>query len=324
LPNFFNASQANVFGSSDPYVDIETIDQEMRSETIYSTTNPEWNETYDVVVYDRGSQVISFTVSDFDVTNQNMCLGKAEFEVNKIPYNTRVQKTLQLKGVDKGSLIVSCFYVPMATTRSASEKDPTRRRVPRSVFKGEALNLDDDEGGERDVLFDLPMEELHSDEVLISGDLALQMPEEELDAPARSPAGLGNLMISTIRLRSLKAGANSAWKPCVSFHVGTTKKQTRSKKNIVNPAFDEHFAFVIKDRTMTERILVKVQDKNRIMAASRQVGEVAVSLFDVLNTKVTGPQGATIDREYEVESEQVDCVVGFKMQWFSTQGSGRQ
>lgn len=314
-----------MFGSSDPYVDIETIDQEMRSETIYSTTNPEWNETYDIVVYDRGSQVVSFTVSDFDVTNQNMCLGKAEFEVNKIPYNTRVQKTLQLKGVDKGSIIVSCLYVPMATARGQgeSDKDKKRRRMPRSVFKGEVANLDDDESGERDVLFDLPMEELHSDEVLISGDLALQMPEEDNEGPgAAVNPGLGILMISKIRLRSLKAGAGSAWKPCVSFHVGTTKKQTRSKKNMVNPNFDEHFAFVIKDRTMTERILVKVQDKNRIMA-SRQVGECAVSLFDLLNQRVTGPQGATIDREYEVESEIVDCVVGFKMQWFSTQSSVR-
>ena len=314
------ALQANLLGGSDPYVEIETIDQEMRSETINGSVNPEWNETYDIVVYDRGSQIIFFTVFDADnmMTKQDMCIGKCEFEVNKIPYNTRVQKTLQLKGVDKGSIIVSCFYIPMATAHSVSEREKRRRRMPRSVFKGENLNLGDGEDGEKDVLFDLPMEELHSDEVLISGDIALTPQDDELDAPALSQAGLGILMISKIRLRSLKAGAGSSWKPCVSFHVGTTKKQTRSKKNMVNPEFDEHFAFVIKDRTMMERILVKVHDKNRIMAASRQVGEVSVSLFDLLNMKSVGPNGTMIDKEYEVESEIVDCVVGFKMQWFST------
>jgi Ca2+-dependent lipid-binding protein len=315
--------QANVLGASDPYVSIETIDQDIRSEIVYSTVNPEWNETHDIVVYDRGAQVISFTVSDFDVTNHHKCLGKAEFEVNKIPYNMRVQKTLQLKGVDKGSLIVTCMYIPMASARSASNKRKNRAaHLPRSVFKGESL-FHDGEDGDQDVLFDLPMEELESDEVLISGDLALHNPEEEADAQAVAQAGLGILMISGIRLRNLKTGASGSWKPCVSFHVGTTKKQTRSKKNMVNPEFDEHFAFVIKDQTMTERILVKVLDKNKIMTASRQVGEVAVSLYDLLNMKAAGAQGATIEKEYEVESEVVDCMVGFKMQWYATQSSGR-
>ena len=307
-----------MFGSSDPYVDIETIDQEIQSEILYKTTNPVWNETYDIVVYDRGSQVISFTVSDFDVTQNHKCLGKAEFEVNKVPYNTRVQKTLQLKGVDQGSIVVSCVYIPMAAAK-AGDKKSTLTQMPKSVFKREHTGDDDEDEGEKDVLFDLPIEELHSDEVLISGDLALQSPAEELDTHTLAQAGLGILTISKIRIRNLKVGASASWKPCVSFHVGTAKKQTRSKKNMVNPEFDEHFAFVVKDQTMAERILVKVLDKKKIMTASRQVGEATVSLYDLLNLKsCIGPQGSVIEKEYEVESEVVDCVVGFKMQWFST------
>ena len=103
-----------MFGS-DPYVDIETTDQDIRSSIIYNTVNPEWNESFDIVVYDRGSQVISFTVFDFDMANNTKCLGKAEFEVNKVPFNTTVQKALHLTGVAKGSLVVSCTYIPMSS-----------------------------------------------------------------------------------------------------------------------------------------------------------------------------------------------------------------
>ena len=340
-----------MFGS-DPYVDIETIDQDIRSEIIYNTLNPEWNESYDIVVYDRGSQVINFSVFDFDITNNTKFLGRAEFEVNKVPYNTKVQKTLHLTGVDKGSIIVSCVYIPMASSRktpssSAAANDPSgmlkhKARLPRSVFKGERSSLlgggsggrggdggDDDDA--KDVLFDLPIEELDSDEVLISGDLATLTgagAEVELDQKALAQmAGLGILTIASIKLKNLKVGASANWKPCVSFHVGTTKKQTRSKKNIVNPEFDERFAFVIKDQTMTERMLVKVLDKNKILSGSRQVGEVAVSLYDLLNMNLNASahvhgQVATIEKEYKVESESIDCNVCFKMQWYATSPSG--
>jgi hypothetical protein len=42
-------AQANIFGS-DPYVEIRsTREQLLKSECIYSTLNPEWEETFDVV-----------------------------------------------------------------------------------------------------------------------------------------------------------------------------------------------------------------------------------------------------------------------------------
>lgn len=314
-----------MFGS-DPYVDIETTDQDFRSSIIYNTVNPEWSESYDIVVYDRGSQVISFTVFDFDMANNTKCLGKAEFEVNKVPFNTTVQKALHLTGVAKGSLIVSCTYIPMSSAHktnssgaasSAAERSKQRARMPRSVFKG-SRTADEDDEGEKDVLFDLPIEELNSDEVLISGDLALQSAEDTTPVPAHlSHASLGILTISNIRLRSIRAGASGSWKPCVSIHVGVLKKQTKSKKNIVNPEFDERFAFVLKDRSMMERILVKVVDKKKIMAQSRQIGEATVNLYDLLHMSSSG-KAATIEKEYEVVSDNVDYMVGFKMQWFSS------
>lgn len=316
-----------MFGS-DPYVDIETTDQDIRSSIIYNTVNPEWNETFDIIVYDRRSQVVSFTVMDFDMANNTKCLGKAEFEVNKVPFNTTVQKALTLTGVAKGTLVVSCTYIPMSSSYktngdnnaaplTATEKARQRtRRLPRSVFKG-ANQADDDDSGEKDVLFDLPIEELHSDELLITGDLALQKIDEVSPSTPPTHAGLGILMISSIRLRSIRAGASGNWKPCVSFHVGVMKKQTRSKKFIVNPEFEERFAFVVKDRSMMDRILVKVMDKRKIMTQSRQIGEASVNLYDLLHMNASGPAGATIDKEYEVVSENVEYMVGFKMQWFS-------
>jgi Ca2+-dependent lipid-binding protein len=318
-----------VFGS-DPYVDITTIDQDIRSEIIYNTLNPEWNETYDIIVYDRGSQTIEFSVFDFDMTNNTKLLGKAEFEVNKIPYNTQVQKTLMLTGVERGSLVVSCLYVPMAAVRTTQKTK--KLKIPVSVFKTSATDgAGEGAEGEADVLFDLPMDELTSNETLLSGELALQTSfggDGEDGSGGRhnmaAGAGLGILMVSGIKLRNLKVGASASWKPCVSFHVGVTSKQTRSRKNTVNPEFDERFAFIMKDQTAMERIQVKILDKNKLMSNSRQVGEVAVSLFDVLNAGggVNGAPAA-IEKEYKVESETIDCMVSFKMQWFSTTQGGR-
>ena len=100
--------------------------------------------------------------------------------------------------------------------------------------------------------------------------------------------------------------------------MGGVKKQTRCKKNIVNPEFEERFAVVIKDQAMLENMLVTVSDKRIFISKNRQIGEVTVSLFDLIHMGANGAGVATIEKEHKVESDQVSCMVGFKMQWFST------
>mmetsp|Transcript_28204 Transcript_28204/g.62456 ORF Transcript_28204/g.62456 Transcript_28204/m.62456 type:complete len:970 (-) Transcript_28204:129-3038(-) len=302
--------QANIFGS-DPYVEIRsTREQLLKSECIYSTLNPEWEETFDVVVYDRGSQVVQFQVFDFNSAGSDKSLGTAELAVSRC-IDHRKQKTLTLKDVEAGSIVLTCVYVPVGAARYGGQggEEPL---PPGSIFKGlnQPSNQDD---ADEDVLFDVPMAEMTSNDTLISGDLALESNEDGGQDP--SLLQMAVLVISNIKLRSVKAGMGH-WKPAVSFHVGTQSMKTRSQKNILNPEFDDDFVFVIRNAASVEKILVKLLDKNRgkLLSGSRQIGEVSISLYDLMNMH-TGGAPAVKEKEYQLESEVGEFMIGFKMHW---------
>jgi Ca2+-dependent lipid-binding protein len=50
--------------SSDPYVQIQCLDQTYRTTTKYSTLNPIYNESFDLIIYDKLLQTVEFTVYD--------------------------------------------------------------------------------------------------------------------------------------------------------------------------------------------------------------------------------------------------------------------
>lgn len=56
-----NLKQANVFGS-DPYIIARSMQQEVRTAVKPYSLNPQWDETHDFMVYDRGAQEIEIEV----------------------------------------------------------------------------------------------------------------------------------------------------------------------------------------------------------------------------------------------------------------------
>jgi len=299
--------QANIFGS-DPYVEIETIDQLLKSETVFSTVNPQWDEAFDIVVYDRGSQVLSFQVFDWDAGGNNKSLGRAELEVYKLPFNRKKHLTLQLTGADKGSIVVSCVYMPVGVSAPAAKRKPCSPLQP--AFKGGMF-------ADADVLFDLSPDQLQSDDVLLSDDLAIDHLDVEADRSLLLSSGLAILTISHINLRCLKA--DHGWKPTVSFTLGAKTSATHQRKAFSAgsppPPFEERFVFVVKTNAKSDSIYVKIMDKKKIMSGKKTVGGVHVPLIELIQLSEAGSV-AVIEREYAVQSD-IDCLVTFKMQWAS-------
>ena len=62
--------------SSDPYVIIQSMDQTYKTTVKYGTLNPIYNETFDVIVYDKETQIIDFEVYDHDLTSSHDFIGK--------------------------------------------------------------------------------------------------------------------------------------------------------------------------------------------------------------------------------------------------------
>jgi hypothetical protein len=258
--------------------------------------------------------ILTYSPTHLLTGGNNKSLGRAELEVNKLPYNRKKQKTLQLTGADKGSIVVSCVYMPVCTTCPNATKVPMPLPLSSCPKFGESGDYDE----ERDVLFDLPPEELLSDDVLLSDDLAMDHLDVEADRSLLLSSGLAILTISHIDLRLVDPHSGHSWKPTVSFTLGTKTMTTHLRKaSSLHHPFEERFVFVVKTNAKSDSIFVKVLDKKKIMGGVKTVGSVLVPLIGLINLSGSG-SAAVIEKEYGVLSKGgEDCMISFKMQWAS-------
>jgi hypothetical protein len=99
----------------DPYVECKSMDQTFRTRTIFSTVTPSWQETHELLVFDKTTQRVELSIFDFgnDVVADTF-LGKAVLNLEKVPHSVLVKRTLKLSGAKKGWLAVSLVYTPLA------------------------------------------------------------------------------------------------------------------------------------------------------------------------------------------------------------------
>lgn len=109
------------------------------------TLNPKWNETFDIMVYDKECQFVDFTLYDYDQMSAGDFLGKTTLSMACLPVQTEEEFNLDLMDVKKGSLQVSCQYTPLKKT--TEEKATEEAKM----------------GDKEDILFELSPELLTSD-----------------------------------------------------------------------------------------------------------------------------------------------------------------
>mmetsp|Transcript_11256 Transcript_11256/g.18431 ORF Transcript_11256/g.18431 Transcript_11256/m.18431 type:complete len:583 (+) Transcript_11256:1-1749(+) len=328
-----NLKRANCFGS-DPYVLAKTMRQEVRTQPQYYSVNPEWNETHDIMVYDRETQEIDLSVIDADVANMETLLGSAKLSLSELPPFERVEFKLKLTGPScpaKAYITLACDYVPLHVAKSKAAKDADKDE--------EALR------DVEDVLYDLSLEQLRND-VLLSDDEEddlMDQDKESLGAagvwawtspgsslshirsgasllPSSSAAAahpshhrgpsLGVLTVSALQLRGLKVspGWLGGTPLCyVMLNFESQEKRTKAQPCSEFPVFGEVFYFVSEK---PEGQSVEVKLLQGAANSHRVLGQASIALEELLGT-----ENSTLQREFMLEGDTRECFVSLKMHW---------
>jgi hypothetical protein len=337
-----NLKKANWF-SCNPHIYAESDrSQTFRSKTVHGSSNPEWGETFELLVFDKKNQRV-----EIEVLDKKAPLGRATFEISQVKSGENASVSLQLEDGDGGELDISYEYIPL---------------------KYDDLNDEDSDSDNDDILFSLKKSDLESDvlcnneeEILglqehhdrvkrrtkLLSPRSKQQAQDASDTPTSpaptspaptSPDGdatpaskrrssylgagkrvvsqtfaakysVGILSISLIHVRGLHVGTllfQAALKPYVVLSVDDKVKRTKPVSGTTFPHYAESFSFILKD--LTEREL-HVQVMNKLsMRHDKLLGTAKVPLSDVVSS------GGVLEQEYILHGSQSECYVGLRLE----------
>lgn len=112
-----------MIGKSDPYVKLYVRPMfKVKTKVIDDNLNPEWNETFDLIVEDKETQSVIFEIYDEDKLQQDKRLGVAKLAVNTLEPEINQEVTLKLlhsvdpiknrDTKDRGTLHIKVKYHP--------------------------------------------------------------------------------------------------------------------------------------------------------------------------------------------------------------------
>lgn len=183
------------------------------------TLNPEWNESFDIMIYDKECQFVDFTLYDYDQLSAGDFLGKTTISMQCLPKLVEEVFELDLMDVKKGSLNISCLYTPL--------KKNTEEKATEEAEKG----------NKADILFELSPEMLTSDIL-----------EEELDPDAAAASSSGSAGASqSTDLRTAQMMSSPSNKK--SFRSMSSFEEGRNNNNNHSPGVSPSAA------TMTQGVL---------------------------------------------------------------------
>ncbi|PIA57369.1 hypothetical protein AQUCO_00600243v1 [Aquilegia coerulea] len=115
----------DLMGASDPYVKLKLTEDKLPSKKTtvkHKNLNPEWNEEFNFVVKDPGSQALEFTVYDWEQVGKHDKMGMNVIPLKDlIPEETKVMTHDLLKNMDpndaqneksRGQLVLEVTYKP--------------------------------------------------------------------------------------------------------------------------------------------------------------------------------------------------------------------
>ncbi|CAM0905709.1 unnamed protein product [Alopecurus aequalis] len=129
-----------LIGKSDPYVTLYVRPMfKVKTKVIDDNLNPEWNETFELIVEDKETQSVIFEVYDEDNLQQDKRLGAAKLAVNNIQPETPSEITLKLMQSldslkikdyrDRGSLHLKVTYHPFTKEEQLEALESEKKAI---------------------------------------------------------------------------------------------------------------------------------------------------------------------------------------------------
>ena len=328
-----NLKVADYF-TSDPYIVVYGADKELgRTKVIYETLNPVWEESFDILVFDKATQEVKLKIFDFDLIGIHDDMGYCNIKTDYISVGMTQQMELPVCGAVgqsdiRGTIIVELNYVALACT-----DDKHRGHVAED--ESFLLDLPDFlhtslEFIEEEVISDILTANSIGTESALDSLLygkhrhsTDRSSRESKNAPAKGRNNVlesatkskrGVLTITSIRCENLKALPSmveflvpSALKCCVRFEADGKRKETKVVCNHKDPNFNESFSFVIED-PVHSTLVINVIDKADIFN-DRVMGFVEVEVNDYLEHSA--------EKEYLLEGKNEECRIFFKATWYA-------
>uniref|UniRef100_A0A0E0LJL7 C2 domain-containing protein n=1 Tax=Oryza punctata TaxID=4537 RepID=A0A0E0LJL7_ORYPU len=129
-----------LIGKSDPYVILYVRPMfKVKTKVIDDNLNPEWNETFPLIVEDKETQSIIFEVYDEDKLQQDKKLGVAKLAVNSLQPEVPSEITLKLQQSldslkikdtkDRGTLHLQVIYHPFSKEEQMEALESEKRAI---------------------------------------------------------------------------------------------------------------------------------------------------------------------------------------------------
>lgn len=310
--------------TSDPYVVISVNDNEIgKTQVVYETLNPVWNESFDVLVFDKSTQKIQLKIFDWDLVGVHDNMGYCIIETEYIEMGQTKERTLHIRGDNqgvRGTIIVSYNYVELA-------RSDVRRG---HIAEDEAflLDLPDIANTSLDLIENGVISDILAANKIGTDSIPDLLPSLNLSGSgfqsprASTKSGTSNskerkrgvLSISEIRCKHLKALPSlveflvpTSLKCLVRFQVGSQKKETKVICNHQDPVFKESFCFVVED-PINATVLVNVIDKADIFN-DRIMGYIEIPVPEYLEHAV--------EKDYILQGKSEECSIHYKATWYT-------
>lgn len=339
-----NIKRSGLFGSNSYVVARTDKGQSFQSKAVYGSRNPEWNQTFELLVFDTEKQVVEVQVLDADPTRQGVSLGRLNFGLSKLKVSESVRTTINLMEVDVGALVISYEYIPMLVRDNAEpdsddeEMDPDDEDV---LFGFKAPDLADDvlckseEEAGRLTEHHRARRESRAHRAFLalsSTETAPNMGDASEIGHPRAAAGeatvqklrrtshvvvskrfaakfsVGIVSVSMIHVRNLKVDSfflASSCRPYVELELGSKVKKTKPQPGTTFPHFPEKFSFIVKDLA-EQKLVVYVKNRHKV-SADKIIGSVEIALSEVVVSD------GTLEQEYILHGAHAEFYVGLRI-----------
>lgn len=242
----------DLLGASDPYVKLSLTGESLpaKKTTIKKKTlNPEWNESFKLVVKDPQSQVLRLQVFDWDKVGGHDRLGVQLIPLKQLtPYETKEFTLSLLKDTNisdsqekkkRGQIEVELTFVPF--------KENSLKYIGPSDAYGRKESCND----------------------------------EALDDGALRGAGLLSVLVQGAE----EVEGQSHNNPYALVLYRGERKKTKMIKRTRNPLWNEEFQFMLEEPPSDEKIHVEVFSKRSGISflSKESLGHVEINLGDVVN-----------------------------------------
>ncbi|GAA0158982.1 membrane trafficking regulatory protein [Lithospermum erythrorhizon] len=240
----------DLIGLSDPYVKLKLSGDNLPSKKTTvkkKTLNPEWNETFKLIVKDPQSQLLNISMYDWDKVGGHDRLGKQVYPLKMLNANETREVTLDLlKSTDisdhqnkkqRGRIVLELTYAPF-------REDDTFSRL----FSGHSRK-------------DTGISKTSINE---------------------TPSGAGLLSVAVQGAENVEGVRHTNPYLHILFR-GETKKSKSIRRNR-NPRWDEEFQFMLEEPPLQEKIRIVVMSKRTGISfrSKESLGHVDISLDDVV------------------------------------------